>query len=71
MKSGHIWSYSGWRFPAFGLNTKSIQSECGKMWTRIILNTDTILAKKLHHKMFDRVLHAPLINFLMTEVPIV
>ena len=34
-------------FPAFGLNTERysrylrIQSECGKIWTRIIPNTDT------------------------------
>ena len=42
-----IWSYSGWYLPSFGLNTDRyevsfrILSECGKMWTRIIPNTDT------------------------------
>ena len=40
-------SYSGPHFPAFGLNTERyglsllIQSECGKMRTRITQNTDT------------------------------
>ena len=43
-------SYSGPYFPAFGLNTESysvslrIQSECGKMRTRITPNTDTFYA---------------------------
>ena len=47
LKSVRIWSYSGRRFPIFGLNTESygvsfrIQSECGKMGTRITPNTDT------------------------------
>ena len=42
-----IWSYSGPYFPAFGLNTERhsvslrIQSECGKIQTRITPNTDT------------------------------
>ena len=42
-----IWSYSGLHFPAFGLDTKRypvslrIQSDCGKMRTRITPNTDT------------------------------
>ena len=41
-----FWPY----FPAFGLNKERygvslrIQSECGKMWTRITLNTDTFHA---------------------------
>ena len=42
--------FSGPYFPAFGLNTERygvslpIQSECGKMWTRIIPNADTFHA---------------------------
>ena len=48
MESDRIWSYSGPHFPAFGLNTDEvslrIQSECGKMRTRITLNTDTFYA---------------------------
>ena len=42
--------YSGPHFPAFGLNTERyslslrIQSECGKMWTRITPNTTTFHA---------------------------
>ena len=49
-KSVHIRSYSGPHFPAFGLNTERysvslrIQSECGKMRTRITPNTDTFYA---------------------------
>ena len=45
-----IWSYSGQFFPAFELNTKRhgvslrIQSECGKMWTRVTPNTDAFHA---------------------------
>ena len=47
VKSVHIRSYSGPHFPAFRLNTERysvslrIQSECGKMRTRITPNTDT------------------------------
>ena len=41
VKSVRIRSYSGPYFPAFRLN---IQSECGKIWTRITLNTDTFHA---------------------------
>ena len=43
-------SYSGPHFPAFGLNMERysvslrIQSECGKMRTRITPNTDTFHA---------------------------
>ena len=45
-----IRSYSGPHFPAFGLNTERyslslcIQSECGKMQTRITPNADTFHA---------------------------
>ena len=50
IKNVRIWSYSGTHFPAFGLDTERysvslrIQSECGKMWTRINPNTDTFHA---------------------------
>ena len=50
MKSVHIRSYSGPDFPALGLNIESyevslcIQSKCGKMTTRITLNTDIFYA---------------------------
>ena len=48
MKSGRIMNYSGTYFPTFGLNTERysvtlcIQSECGKIRTRITPNTDTL-----------------------------
>ena len=51
-KSVCIPSYSGPRFPAFGLHTERysvslrVQSESGKMWTRITTNTDTFRAVK-------------------------
>ena len=54
VKSAGIRSYSGPHFPAFGLNTERykvslrIQSECGKMRTRITPNTDTF------HAVLDR-----------------
>ena len=44
MKSVRIQSYSGPYFPAFRLNTVGIQSECGKIWTRITPITDTFYA---------------------------
>ena len=50
VKSVHTRSYSVPHFPAFGLNTERyrvslpIQSEYGKMWTRITPNTDTFHA---------------------------
>ena len=46
IKSVRIRSYSGLHFPSFGLNTETlrIESECGKMQTRITLNTDTFHA---------------------------
>ena len=52
VKSACIRSYSGSYFPAFELNTERygislrIQSECGKIWTRITPNTDTFHAGK-------------------------
>ena len=46
MKRVRIRSYFGPHFPAFRLNSNSmslrIQSECGKMRTRITPNTDTL-----------------------------
>ena len=53
MKSVRIQSYSGPYFPTFGLDMKRyfvflcIQSECGKIRTRITPNTDTFDAVKL------------------------
>ena len=53
VKSVRIRSYSGLHFPAFGLNTERyevslcIQSECGKMRTRITPNTDNFHAVKM------------------------
>ena len=50
VKSVRIRSYSGPYFSAFRLNTESygvslrIQSECGKIRTRITPNTDTFYA---------------------------
>ena len=50
MKNVRIRSFSGPHFPAFGLNTERysvslrIQSECGKMQTRISPNTDSFHA---------------------------
>ena len=53
MKSALIRSFSGPYFPAFGLNMErypvslSIQSKCGKIWTRKISNTDAFHAMVL------------------------
>ena len=50
VKSVRIWSYSGPYFPAFGLNTERysislcIQSECGKIRTRVTPNIVTFYA---------------------------
>ena len=47
VKNFRLWSYSGPDFSAFGTNTERykvsprIQSECGKMQTRITPNADT------------------------------
>ena len=54
-KSVRIWSYFGPYFPAFGLNAERygvslrIQSECGKMRTRITPNRDTFRVAKLSY----------------------
>ena len=53
VKSVRIRSWSGLDFPTFGLNTKRqglflrIQSECGKIQTRITPNTDTFTQRHL------------------------
>ena len=50
MKSVRIWRFFRPCFPVFGRNTERyevtlhIQSECGKIWTRKTLNTDTFHA---------------------------
>ena len=52
-----IRSYSGPYFPAFGLNTDRygvslhIQSECGKIRTKITPNTDTLQALLTAHEL--------------------
>ena len=57
VRSVRIRSYSGLCFPAFGLNTEiylislHIQSECGKIRTRITPNMDTFHAVSNTHKM--------------------
>ena len=54
VKSVRIWSFSGPHFPAFGLNMERysvflrIQSECGKVRTSIISNTDTFYFPMLY-----------------------
>ena len=66
-------SYSGQHFPAFGLSTERyrvslrIQSECGKMRTRITPNTDTLHAmtkmlifSKHKHAIHNHLLFTPL-----------
>ena len=62
VKSIHIWSYSGLHFLVFRLNTERysaflrIQSECGKMQTRITANADTSHAvKPAHNKKYLKV----------------
>ena len=44
VKSVRIRSFSGPYFPASGLNTERLQSECGKIQTRKTPNTDTLYA---------------------------
>ena len=62
VKSIHIWSYSGLHFLVFRLNTERysaflrIQSECGKMQTRITANADTSHAvNPAHNKKYLKV----------------
>ena len=71
VKSGRIRSYSAPHFPTFGLNTERygvflrIQSECGKIQTRITPNTDTkpkwyVYVKRvafLTSKIFSDIIH--------------
>ena len=58
VKSVRLRSYSGPRFPEFGLNTQRyglsvlIQSECGKMRTRIIPKRDAFHAVLLMGLLF-------------------
>ena len=59
MKSVRIRSYSGPYFPAFRLTTERcfvslhIQSECGKMRTRITPSTDTFHAVHIVEELYD------------------
>ena len=53
VKSVRIQSYSGPYFPAFGLNSLRIQSECGKIRTRITPNKDTFCTVTLYSKPAD------------------
>ena len=48
VKSARIWVFSGPHFPAFKLNTEryGVQSECGKIRTRITPNMETFYAVK-------------------------
>ena len=56
LKSVRFRSFSGPYFPVFGLNTERygvslrIQSECGKMRTRVTPNTDTFHAVYVKRK---------------------
>ena len=58
-KNVPFWSYSGPHFLAFGLNTERygislrIQSKCGKIQARKILNTDTFHAVLLSYQKFS------------------
>ena len=58
VKSVRIRSYSGPNFPALGLNKERygvylrIQSECGKMQTRITPNVDTFYAARTNDSNF-------------------
>ena len=59
LKSVRIWSYSGPYFPAFGLYTKRyfvslrIQSEGGKILTRITPNMDAFYEVRMIGKKID------------------
>ena len=66
IKSIRIRSFSGPYFTAFGLNTESIQSECGKIRIRKTPNTDTFYAvysRSIPSQVFERVLNTSLILF--------
>ena len=58
VKSVRIRGYSGPHFPAFGLNTEKygvslrIQSECGKMWSRITTNMETFQALNFTNNLY-------------------
>ena len=58
VKSVRIRGYSGPHFPAFGLNTEKygvslrIQSECGKMWSRITTHMETFQALNFTNNLY-------------------
>ena len=58
VKSIRIRSYSDSHFSAFGLN--SIQSECGKMRTRITPNMDTFYAVPDAVKILKKIMLLPI-----------
>ena len=71
VKSAFIWNCSGPHFPTFGLDLERygvslrIQSECGKMQTRITPNTDTF-----HTVLYSIILscyHVNIINFFYCQ----
>ena len=77
VKSVRIQSYSGLDFPTFGLNTERyrvslrLQSECGKMRTRITPNTDTFHAVivivsiiMIMNREIKMILHQSIFHFL-------
>ena len=77
VKNVRIQSYSGLDFPTFGLNTERyrvslrLQSECGKMLTRITPNTDTFHAVivivsiiMIMNREIKMILHQSIFHFL-------
>ena len=62
VKSVRIRSYPGTHFPAFGVN---IQSESGKMRTRITTNTDTIRQCSLHSSCYDKIIFTKFNLFIL------
>ena len=73
LKSVRIRSYSGSYFPAFGLNTERfrrslrIESECGKMRTRITPNMDTFHSVTFF--IVGHILAAFYYGYLITQIP--
>ena len=75
VKSVLIWSYSGPYFLALGLNTDRyavslcIQSESGKIWTRITPNKDTFYPVNAEQSnvifVIDWIFHGELFTFLL------
>ena len=66
VKSVHIRSYSGPHFPAFRMNTE-IETEYGKMRTRITPNTDTFYAGNASIRRFKN--HTTILSFFQTYKP--